>query len=103
MRSRILPIAGIALSIAAVAGSGCSHGKLKHDRWQALRIGQSRDDVKAALGKPLDERRDRLTFTKPKDGIAVEAWFDPQNETLTFTQWSDPVHGIRSKGDPPSE
>ncbi len=97
LRRALLIAVGASLVIAA---TGCRK-KLSFDRWATLQPGDSRKSVEAAFGKPLDERGPRLVYTRHDEGIAVEAWFDRQTDRLIYTQWADPVHGIRTKGTRP--
>jgi hypothetical protein len=92
---RILLVGTAALAL--LSAGGCKK-KLTFERWEALPIGESKADVRSALGKPLEDRGTRLTYANQDDGIAAEAWFDPQTGRLTYTHWADPIHGMREKG-----
>ncbi len=100
MRSGIRILLIGLIGVTALAAGGCRK-KLTFERWEALRVGEPKPAVKAALGKPLDERETRLIYTDQNQGIAAEMWFDPRGEGLIYTQWADPIHGIREKGTRP--
>ena len=95
---RVLLIAAVPLLVMIAAGC---RKKLSFDRWEALQLGDSRESVKHAFGEPLDERGPRLVYTRHDQGIAVEAWFDRHTDRLVFTEWADPVYGMRAKGTRP--
>lgn len=95
---RILLVALAAITL--VSAAGCKR-KLTFERWDALQVGETKTAVKSTLGKPLDDRGTRLTYTDQDEGIATNAWFDPQTGRLIYTQWADPIHGIHEKGTRP--
>ncbi len=97
-KARLL-IPGVAVA-ALLLSSGCGK-KLTFERWESLRVGDTRAAVKAALGKPRSDAPGRMTWTEQDEGIAVEVWLDPQTQHVLYTEWSDPAHGMRAKGERP--
>lgn len=88
----------LALCLGGLAVSAGCRKKLAFDRWEALRLGDSRAHVKSVLGKPLEEQPQRLIYTDADRGIAADLWFDPRSQALLYTEWCDPTHGMRAKG-----
>lgn len=103
MLAHRLPIRVVFVAAAiALSAVGCGQ-KLTYDRWEQLRIGDSTASVRRTLGKPLVEQPGQLSYVNQKEGIAVELVLDPATGKLLFTQWADPIHGVRAKGNPPTQ
>ena len=88
-------------AVAAVLASGCEK-KLTFERWQQLQGGESKSRIKSLLGRPHYDRDAEMTYVDRDRGVAVNLWFDDQGTRLIRTEWSDPVHGICAKGEPPA-
>lgn len=89
-----IPLIGLTLL------AGCRKS-LDFERWQQIRIGESRRTIINSFGSPLISQDNRVSYTDPSNGVAVEMRFDPKTNQLTFTQWSDPKRGVRVMGNPP--
>ena len=98
-KTRLL-LFGVAALVVLVT-AGCQK-KLTYERWESLRVGQDVKVVKSTIGKPLDDRNGRMIYTDQDRGIAVHVFLDPQGKRLIYTEWTDPAHGTRAIGNPPT-
>lgn len=85
------------LLIAAPLLVGCAE-KLTFQRWQTLTLQSPKAEVETVLGKPNQLCKDEhWMYHNPDKQITVNVEF-VGGDTLTYSRWIDPDHGIHEIG-----
>jgi hypothetical protein len=90
-------LAGFTLLAGLALLGGCSQ-KLTYERWQTLTLQSDKSEVKAVLGTPNKwEKQDAWMYHDSDRQVTVNVEF-VGGDTVTYTRWIDPDHGVHEIG-----